>query len=81
MIFPFFNSFLGLIGAGSFYPLTVYFPIEMYIARVKIPKFSFTWVWLKILSYTCLIISLVAAVGSMQGLLTDLKKYQPFKTE
>ncbi|KAC9689948.1 hypothetical protein E3N88_45394 [Mikania micrantha] len=81
MIFPFFNSFLGLIGAGSFYPLTVYFPIEMYIARVKIPKFSFTWVWLKILSYTCLIISLVAAVGSVQGLLTDLKKYQPFKTE
>ncbi|KAK9069494.1 hypothetical protein SSX86_011398 [Deinandra increscens subsp. villosa] len=81
MIFPFFNSFLGLIGAGSFYPLTVYFPIEMYIARVKIPKFSFTWVWLKILSYTCLVISLVAAIGSVQGLLSDLKKYQPFKTE
>ncbi|KAK6160563.1 hypothetical protein DH2020_003944 [Rehmannia glutinosa] len=26
MIFPFFNGFLGLIGAASFYPLTVYFP-------------------------------------------------------
>lgn len=81
MIFPFFNSFLGLIGAGSFYPLTVYFPIEMYIARAKIPKFSFTWVWLKILSWACLVVSLVAAVGSVQGLITDLKKYQPFKTE
>ncbi|CAI9260929.1 unnamed protein product [Lactuca saligna] len=81
MIFPFFNSFLGLIGAGSFYPLTVYFPIEMYIARVKIPKFSFMWVSLKILSWTCLVVSLVAAIGSVQGLVTDLKKYQPFKTE
>ncbi|KAF5790630.1 putative amino acid transporter, transmembrane domain-containing protein [Helianthus annuus] len=81
MIFPFFNSFVGLIGAVSFFPLTVYFPIEMYIARAKIPKFSFTWVWLKILTYTCLVVSLVAAVGSIKGLLTELKKYQPFKTE
>ncbi|GKC86192.1 amino acid permease 6-like protein, partial [Tanacetum coccineum] len=72
MIFPFFNSFLGLIGAGSFYPLTVYFPIEMYIARAKIQRFSFTWVWLKILSWVCLVVSLVAAIGSVQGLLTDV---------
>ncbi|XP_024976421.1 amino acid permease 6-like [Cynara cardunculus var. scolymus] len=81
MIFPFFNSFLGLIGAGSFYPLTVYFPIEMYIARAKIPKYSFTWVWLKILSWVCLVVSLVAAIGSVQGLLMDVKKYKPFQTE
>ncbi|KAI6689174.1 hypothetical protein NL676_026002 [Syzygium grande] len=26
MIFPFFNDFLGLLGAASFWPLTVYFP-------------------------------------------------------
>ncbi|XP_017248838.1 amino acid permease 6 [Daucus carota subsp. sativus] len=79
MILPFFNDFLGLIGAASFYPLTVYFPIEMYIARAKIPKFSFTWVWLKILSWVCLAVSIVAAAGSIQGLVTDLKTYKPFK--
>lgn len=79
MILPFFNDFLGLIGAASFYPLTVYFPIEMYIARAKIPKFSFTWVWLKILSWVCLAVSVVAAAGSIQGLVTDLKTYKPFK--
>lgn len=79
MILPFFNDFLGLIGAASFYPLTVYFPIEMYIARTKIPKFSFTWVWLKILSWVCLVVSLVAAAGSIQGLASDLKTYKPFK--
>ncbi|XP_059631199.1 amino acid permease 6-like [Cornus florida] len=81
MIFPFFNDFVGLIGAASFYPLTVYFPIEMHIAQTKIPKYSFTWIWLKILSWTCLVVSLVAAAGSIQGLSQDLKTYKPFNTQ
>ncbi|XP_019224079.1 PREDICTED: amino acid permease 6-like isoform X1 [Nicotiana attenuata] len=81
MIFPFFNDFLGLLGAASFYPLTVYFPIEMHIAQKKIPKYSFTWIWLKILSWTCLIVSLVAAAGSIQGLAQDIKTYKPFNTQ
>ncbi|KAI3460104.1 hypothetical protein Pfo_016767 [Paulownia fortunei] len=81
MIFPFFNHFVGLIGAASFYPLTVYFPIEMYISQAKIPKYSFTWMWLKVLSWACLIVSLVAAAGSIQGLALDVKKYKPFKTQ
>ncbi|CAA2975183.1 amino acid permease 6-like [Olea europaea subsp. europaea] len=81
MIFPFFNDFLGLIGAASFYPLTVYFPIEMHIAQAKIAKYSFTWIWLKILSWACLIVSLVAAAGSIQGLAQDVKTYKPFKTQ
>lgn len=80
MIFPFFNDFLGLIGAGSFWPLTVYFPIEMHIAQAKIPKYSFRWVWLKILSWVCLIISLIAAAGSVEGLIQSLKTYKPFQT-
>lgn len=80
MIFPFFNDFLGLLGAASFWPLTVYFPVEMYIAKTKLPKFSFTWIWLKILSWACLVISISAAVGSLQGLAHDVKTYKPFKT-
>ncbi|KAF5445615.1 hypothetical protein F2P56_034657 [Juglans regia] len=80
MTFPFFNDFLGLLGAGSFWPLTVYFPIEMYIAQSKLKKFSFTWTWLKILSWACLIISIVAAAGSVQGLVQHLKIYKPFKS-
>ncbi|XP_052189242.1 amino acid permease 6-like [Diospyros lotus] len=80
MIFPFFNDFLGLIGAASFYPLTVYFPIEIHIAQSRMPKYSLTWTWLKVLSWVCLVVSLVAAVGSIQGLAQDLKTYKPFKT-
>ncbi|KAE8731303.1 Amino acid permease 1 [Hibiscus syriacus] len=81
MIFPFFNDFLGLIGAGSFWPLTVYFPIEMHIAQTKIPKYSFRWIWLKILSWVCLVVSLIAAAGSVQGLIQSLKTYKPFQTQ
>ncbi|CAA7021777.1 unnamed protein product [Microthlaspi erraticum] len=78
MIFPFFNDFLGLIGAASFWPLTVYFPIEMHIAQRKMKKFSFTWTWLKILSWACFLVSLVAAAGSVQGLIQSLKDFKPF---
>ncbi|KAK6940308.1 Amino acid transporter, transmembrane domain [Dillenia turbinata] len=81
MIFPFFNDFLGLLGAASFYPLTVYFPIEMYISQAKIRRFSMTWIWLKVLSWACLIVSIVAAAGSIQGLAHDLQTFKPFKNE
>ncbi|CAN6202964.1 unnamed protein product [Urochloa humidicola] len=79
MIFPFFNDFLGLIGAVSFWPLTVYFPVQMYMAQAKTRRFSPTWTWMNVLSFSCLIVSLLAAAGSVQGLVKDLKGYKPFK--
>uniref|UniRef100_A0A1D1XNK4 Amino acid permease 6 n=1 Tax=Anthurium amnicola TaxID=1678845 RepID=A0A1D1XNK4_9ARAE len=81
MIFPFFNDFLGLIGSFSFWPLTVYFPIEMHIARARIPRWSTQWTWLKVLSISCLAVSTVAALGSTQGLVHDVGNYRPFKTQ
>ncbi|KAK3124394.1 hypothetical protein QOZ80_7BG0585960 [Eleusine coracana subsp. coracana] len=79
MIFPFFNDFLGLIGAVSFWPLTVYFPVQMYMAQAKTRRFSPTWTWMNVLSVACLVVSLLAAAGAVQGLVTDLKGYKPFK--
>jgi len=78
MIFPFFNSVVGLLGAISFFPLTVYFPIEMYLTQAKVPKYSTIWIGMKLLSGFCLIVTLVAAVGSIEGIVTDLKTYKPF---
>nr|GME07611.1 amino acid permease 6-like [Ipomoea batatas] len=81
MLLPFFNDFVGLIGAAAFWPLTVYFPIEMYIARAKIRRLSFTWVWLQILSVVCFIISVVASAGCIRGLIQSVKTFQPFHVE
>ncbi|KAA8531141.1 hypothetical protein F0562_005850 [Nyssa sinensis] len=80
MLLPFFNDVVGILGAFGFWPLTVYFPIEMYIAQKKIPKWSTRWICLQMLSIACLIISIAAATGSIAGVVLDLKAYKPFKT-
>ncbi|KAD6454299.1 hypothetical protein E3N88_09005 [Mikania micrantha] len=80
MIFPFFNDFVGLLGAGTFWPLSVYFPIAMHISQARIRKYSFTWIWMQILSLGCLLVSLVAAVGSTRGLITSVQTFKPFQS-
>lgn len=79
MLLPFFNDIVGLFGAFAFWPLTVNFPIQMYISRKNIPKGSTRWVCFQVLSFGCLIITVAAAVGSMVGIKKDLKSYKPFK--
>ncbi|KAJ0086707.1 hypothetical protein Patl1_08294 [Pistacia atlantica] len=80
MLLPFFNDVVGLLGALGFWPLTVYFPVEMYIAQKKIPKWSTKWLCLQILSFACLVITIAAAAGSIAGVVLDLKSYKPFST-
>ncbi|KAK8947980.1 Amino acid permease 3 [Platanthera guangdongensis] len=80
MLLPFFNDVVGLLGALGFWPLTVYFPVEMYIVQKKVPKWSRTWICLQMLSLACLVISIAAAVGSIAGVISDLKVYKPFKS-
>ncbi|KAE9615275.1 hypothetical protein Lal_00048522 [Lupinus albus] len=80
MLLPFFNDIVGLIGAIGFWPLTVYFPVEMYISQKKIQKLSLRWICLEMLSFACLMISLAAAAGSIAGIIDDVKAYKPFQT-
>lgn len=80
MLLPFFNDVVGLLGAFGFWPLTVYFPVEMYIVQKKIPRWSTRWVCLQMLSIACLVISIAAVAGSVAGIVSDLKIYKPFKT-
>ncbi|KAL2324300.1 hypothetical protein Fmac_023358 [Flemingia macrophylla] len=78
ILLPFFNSIVGLLGAISFWPLTVYFPTEMYLVQAKVPRFSIIWIGVKLLSGFCLIVTLFAAAGSIEGIISDLKTYEPF---
>lgn len=80
MLLPFFNDVVGILGAFGFWPLTVYFPVRMYISQKKIPKWSTRWICLQVLSCACLAVSVAAAAGSFAGVALDLKVYRPFKT-
>lgn len=81
MLLPFFNNVVGLLGALAFWPLTVYFPVTMYIAQNKIPRWSSRWVAMQILSGVCLVVSVAAASGSIVGVVDALQKvYKPFHT-
>uniref|UniRef100_A0A7N0U7R8 Amino acid transporter transmembrane domain-containing protein n=1 Tax=Kalanchoe fedtschenkoi TaxID=63787 RepID=A0A7N0U7R8_KALFE len=74
MMFPFFNAILGLLGAISFWPLTVYFPVSMYIVQASIKKGSGLWIFLQTLSGACLIVSLIAGIGSIAGMSEELSQ-------
>jgi uncharacterized membrane protein len=79
MLMPFFGSVVGLIGAISFWPLTVYFPVEMYMAQHRVPRGSTKWLFLQALSAVCLLVSIAAAAGSVADVRAEFKKHNPFR--
>uniref|UniRef100_A0A2N9I5B8 Amino acid transporter transmembrane domain-containing protein n=1 Tax=Fagus sylvatica TaxID=28930 RepID=A0A2N9I5B8_FAGSY len=79
MAMPFFNEMLALLGAIGFWPLGVYFPVEMYIAQKKIGKRTIRWFGLQILNFVCLIVSLAAGCGAIQGMNKALHTTKPFQ--
>ncbi|KAG8075519.1 hypothetical protein GUJ93_ZPchr0006g43922 [Zizania palustris] len=81
IVMPFFNDILGFLGAVGFWPLTVYYPVEMYIRQRRIHKYTRRWVALQTLSFLCFLVSLAAAVASIEGVSESLKHYVPFKTK
>ncbi|KAL5713031.1 hypothetical protein ACHQM5_015147 [Ranunculus cassubicifolius] len=70
LLFPYFNLVLGVLGALNFWPLAIYFPVEMYFVQRKIASWTRKWIILQIFSVVCLMISLLALVGSVHGLVT-----------
>ena len=71
MLFPYFNQVLGVLGALNFWPLAIYFPVEMYFVQRKIGAWTRKWVVLQSFSYGCLLVSVFALVGSLEGLFSE----------
>ena len=78
MLLPFFGDVVGLLGAISFWPLTVYFPVEMYIKQHGVRRWSTRWVCLQTLSAACFLVSVAGAVGSTAGVVGAVKLHRPF---
>ncbi|XP_042964518.1 amino acid permease 3-like [Carya illinoinensis] len=68
-----------LTGILGFWPLTVYLPVRMYIAKKKITRWSAKWVFLQILSLALLIINIAAVVGYIAWVVLDLQTHKLFK--
>ncbi|KAK1268312.1 putative amino acid permease 7 [Acorus gramineus] len=69
--FPYFNQVLGVLGALNFWPLAIYFPVEMYFVQMKIQQWTKKWLLLQAFSMICLIISTFALVGSVEGIISE----------
>lgn len=71
MVFPYFNQVLGVLGSLNFWPLAIYFPVEMYFAQKKIGRWTKKWMVLRVFSAGCLLVSLLALIGSVEGLVSE----------
>ncbi|KAG0484078.1 hypothetical protein HPP92_012162 [Vanilla planifolia] len=80
MMLPYFNAVVGLLGAIAFWPLTVYFPVTIYMYQSKIRRGQLKWVMLNLLSFVSLLVSALAAVGSIADIVKRLKHATMFKT-
>uniref|UniRef100_A0A0D9WCG3 Amino acid transporter transmembrane domain-containing protein n=1 Tax=Leersia perrieri TaxID=77586 RepID=A0A0D9WCG3_9ORYZ len=79
LVQPFFSCVAFLLGAVSFWPLTVYFPVEVYIAQRGVPRWSARWIGLKMLTAGCLAVAVAASVGSVADLIHSAPNvYRPF---
>ncbi|KAH6835797.1 amino acid permease 8 [Perilla frutescens var. hirtella] len=79
LMLPFFNDVLAFLGAIGYWPMTVFFPIEIYITKNKIRRWTSRWLGLQLINTVCLLVAVVAACGSIQGFTKALKTYTPFK--
>lgn len=68
LIFPYFNEVLGVLGATNFWPLAIYFPVEMCLRRKNIESWTSNWILLRSFSLVCFILTVFAFVASIEGL-------------
>ncbi|XP_056177169.1 probable amino acid permease 7 [Syzygium oleosum] len=70
LVFPYFNSVLGVLGALNFWPLAIYFPVEMYFQQKNIGPWTRKWIVLRIFSSICFLVTVVGLIGSVENLVS-----------
>lgn len=71
MLFPYFNQVLGVLGALNFWPLAIYFPVEMYLVQNNIRAWTGLWVILQTFRVLCLVCTIFAFIGSLEGIINS----------
>lgn len=70
IMFPYFNQVLGVLGALNFWPLAIYFPVEMYCRQKNIGTWTKKWILLRIFSFVCFVVTVVGFIGSIEGIIS-----------
>ncbi|CAH2068576.1 unnamed protein product [Thlaspi arvense] len=71
LLFPYFNDVLGVLGALNFWPLAIYFPVEMFLVQKKIRAWTRMWLVLQAFRVVCLLVTVLALIGSVEGLISS----------
>ncbi|KAJ7963492.1 Amino acid permease [Quillaja saponaria] len=71
ILFPYFNQVLGVLGALTFWPLAIYFPVEMYFVQKKIEAWSRKWIVLRTFSFVCFLVTVAGLIGSLESIITE----------
>ncbi|WJX37366.1 hypothetical protein P8452_25134 [Trifolium repens] len=71
ILFPYFNLVLGVLGAINFWPLAIYFPVEMYFVQKKVGAWTRKWIVLRIFSFACFLVTMVGFIGSFEGIISE----------
>ncbi|MED6215949.1 hypothetical protein PIB30_118399 [Stylosanthes scabra] len=71
LMFPYFNQILGVLGSLIFWPLTIYFPVEMYLGLSNTEAWTAKWIMLRSLSMLGFVFALFTLIGSIQGIVTQ----------
>ncbi|XP_050881122.1 probable amino acid permease 7 [Lathyrus oleraceus] len=74
ILFPYFNQVLGVLGGINFWPLAIYFPVEMYFVQMKIGAWTKKWIVLRIFSFACFLVTMVGLIGSLEGIIREKLK-------
>uniref|UniRef100_A0A0D9YXK4 Amino acid transporter transmembrane domain-containing protein n=1 Tax=Oryza glumipatula TaxID=40148 RepID=A0A0D9YXK4_9ORYZ len=69
--FPYFNQVVGLLGAFTFWPLSIHFPVEMYLVQKKVAPWTPRWLAVRAFSAACLATGAFASVGSAVGVFSS----------
>ncbi|KAL3333693.1 hypothetical protein AABB24_033662 [Solanum stoloniferum] len=69
VLFPYFNQVVGVSGAITFWPVVVYFPVEMYLTQKRIESWKSKAIAFRVFTMVCLVVILYAFVGSIRGVI------------
>ncbi|KAI3456753.1 hypothetical protein Pfo_013416 [Paulownia fortunei] len=69
MILPYFNQVLGVLGTINFWPLSIYFPVEMFLRQKNIRPWSTRWIVFRSFSIICFVINMFIFAGSIEGIM------------